>query len=83
MTERRTLYYFQYTTTSGTVSLIPEKDGRYAIKFQDEHLGSYQTPGAAADDVSGGHTYSPSDGTDLGALGIPEDLGEWEKKIFA
>lgn len=51
--------------------------------FNEEHLGSYHSPEAAADDVSGGHTFSPSNGVDLGELEIPYDLGEWKKKLFA
>ena len=51
--------------------------------FRDENLGSYYSAQAAADDVSGGRTMTPSDGTDLGALDIPGDLGEWERKLFA
>lgn len=77
------LYYYQYYTHVGTMSLIPEAGGRYKVMFGDENLGSYHSPEAAADDVSGGHTFSPSDGTDLGELDIPDDLGGWEKKLFA
>jgi hypothetical protein len=69
--------------SAGAVSLIPESDGRYKIMFGDENLGSYHSPEAPADDLSGGHMFSPPKGTDLGALNIPSDLGEWEKKLFA
>ncbi len=78
-----TIYYYQYATRGGTVSLLPEAGGRYKVMFGDQNLGSYHSPEAAADDVSGGHTLSPSSGMDLGELGIPADLGEWEKKTFA
>jgi hypothetical protein len=77
------IYYYQYRTRGSTVSLVPEAGGRYKVMFRDENLGSFHSPEAAADDVSGGHTFSPSNGTDLGELGIPGDLGEWEKKLFA
>ena len=83
MQRHTNIYYYQYHTSSGTVSLIPEPGSRYKVMFGDDHLGSYYSPEAAADDVSGGHTFSPSDGTDLGELDIPMDLGEWEKKPFA
>ncbi|MGX1498565.1 hypothetical protein ACSSV1_003616 [Labrenzia sp. MBR-25] len=79
----RVIYYYQYFTPQGTVGLIPEPHGRYKIMFNEENLGSYHSAEAAADDVSGGHTFSPSSGVDLGELGIPADLGDWEKKIFA
>lgn len=29
------------------------------------------------DDVAGGHTFTPSDGTDLGEMGISRDIGDW------
>lgn len=83
MNTRTNLYYYQYHTSAGTVSLIPESLGRYKVMYSEENLGSYHSPEAAADDVSGGHTFSPSNGIDLGELGIPGDLGEWDKKLFA
>ncbi len=54
MSAGTTIYYYQYHTRHGTVSLLPEAGGRYKVMFHDEHLGSYHSPGAAADDVSGG-----------------------------
>ena len=80
---QRDVYYYQYRTRAGIVSLIPEPGGRYKVMFGDDNLGSYHSPEAAADDVSGGHTFTPSDGTDLGAMDIPSDLGEWDRKLFA
>lgn len=77
------VYYYQFHTTHGTVGLIPEADGRYKVMFGDENLGSYHSAEAAAEDVSGGHTFSPSNGVDLGDLGVPDDLGDWDKKLFA
>lgn len=78
----RNVYYYQFYTPHGVVGLIPEANGRYKVMFDEENLGSYHSPEAAADDVSGGHTFSPANGVDLGELGIPDDLGEWEKKVF-
>jgi hypothetical protein len=83
MSKDRELYYYQYHTHAGTVGLIPESGGRYKVMFKDENLGSYHSAAAAADDVAGGHTFSPPGGINLGSLGIPADLGEWEKKLFA
>ena len=83
MKSQSNIYYYQFHTRAGTVSLIPEAGGRYKVMFDDENLGSYHSPEAAADDVSGGHTFTPADGTDFGELDIPEDIGEWEKKLFA
>ncbi|WP_372922449.1 hypothetical protein [Roseovarius sp.] len=51
--------------------------------FDEENLGSYHSPEAAADDVGGGHTFEPSSGVDLDELGIPDGLREWTKKLFA
>ena len=45
--------------------------------YDDENLGSYHSPEAAADDVAGGHTFSPSNGIDLGDLGISENINDW------
>ena len=83
MGRQTNIYYYQFYTSVGTVSLVPEAGGRYKVMFEDEHLGSYPSPESAADDVSGGHTNSPSEGIDLGELEIPADLGEWDKTVFA
>lgn len=61
---------------------MPESEGRYKIMYGDENLGSYHSPEAAADDLVGGHTFFPSDGTDPSELAIPEDLGDWTQKLF-
>lgn len=70
---------YRHETPCGTVFLVPEENGRYKVVFKDEDLGSYHSPEAAADDVSGGHTFSPSSCIDLGELGISADLAEWEQ----
>lgn len=67
-----------YKTRRGTVSIRPIED-RWCIFFGEENLGSYHSPESAAGDAAGGHTFSPSGGADLGELGIPEDIREWEK----
>jgi hypothetical protein len=73
------MYTYKYETVHGTVSLVPQENSRYHVIFQEENLGSYHSAEAAADDVSGGHTFSPSSGLDLGNLGIPADISEWSK----
>lgn len=75
-------YIYQHVTRAGTVSLIPEAGGRYKVMFNDENLGSYASAESAVDDLSGGYTTMPSSGIDLGDLGIPNDLGDWQKKLF-
>lgn len=80
----RDIYYYRYVLKNGLpVDLLPEAGGRYKVLYQGEHLGSYSSPQSAADDVSGGHTFTPSDGTDFSRAGVPEYLGEWTKKLFA
>jgi hypothetical protein len=76
------MYIYEYKTKHGIVSLVPQANGRYQVMFQEEGLGSYHTARAAASDVSGGHTFTPSSGIDLGSLNIPEDINEWHKKPF-
>ena len=54
------------------------RNERWHIVYDEEDLGSYHSPRSAADDASGGHTFSPSNGVDFGDLDISEDIGEWE-----
>lgn len=57
---------------------IGEENGRFHPIYEDESLGSYAHAWQAAEDLARGHTFSISSGIDTAALGIPEDLGEWE-----
>ena len=68
---------YRYRTRRGPVYIVPRGE-RWHIVYDEEDLGSYHSPRSAADDASGGHTFSPSNGVDLGDLDIPEDIGEWE-----
>ncbi len=70
-------FHYSYKTHRGIVKIVPTS-GRFNIIYNDENLGSYHSAAAAADDASGGHTFSPSNGVDLGDLDIPGDIGEWE-----
>jgi hypothetical protein len=36
-----------------------------------------QSTEMAIDDVSGGHTFMPSDRTDLGLLGLADSINDW------
>jgi hypothetical protein len=69
--------HFYYKTPKGTVSIV-QRSGRWHVMFQDESLGSYISPHQAADDVGGGHTFTPRSGIDLGSLNIPRDLDDWD-----
>jgi len=70
---------YAYKTKVGTFFIGRSPDGRFHPIFDDESLGSYISPQQAADDLSGGHTFSTSGGIDTSTLGIPEDIGEWER----
>jgi len=72
---------WQYKTRVVTVS-IAQVLGRWCVIYDDENLGAYHSATAAADDVAGGHTFSPSNGVDLGRLGIPRDIREWTQVRF-
>jgi hypothetical protein len=69
---------FVHQTRRGPVTIVPIQ-GRWCIVYDDENLGSYHSPMAAADDAAGGHTFTPSNGVDLGSLGLSDDLGDWER----
>jgi len=73
----RLLYVFH--TSIGPFYIGKSQDGRFHPIFDDESLGSYAHDWQAAEDLAGGHTFSISSGIDTETLGIPEDLGEWEK----
>lgn len=77
------LFLYKFMTSKGVISLIPEHSGRYKVMFGVENLGSYHSAQAAAQDTSGGHTFSSSCGTDFSTLGIPDDINDWEKFEFA
>lgn len=66
-----------FLTRKGPVFIAQSTDGRFHPIWQDESLGSYPSAVAAIDDVAGGHTFTPSDGTDLGEMGISRDIGDW------
>lgn len=66
-------------TRVGRFFISVSDDGRFHPVFNDESLGSYNSAAGAADDLAGGHTFSVQGVKDTAALGIPADLGEWEK----
>ena len=69
---------YSFKTKSGTFQIVQRED-RWHAMFKGDSLGSYSTPEKAADDLAGGHTFTPSSGVDTAALGIPHDLTEWER----
>lgn len=66
-----------HKTHKGPVFIGKGEDGCYYPLWASEPLGRYQSIGQAIDDVAGGHTYTPSDGSDLGALQISDDVADW------
>ena len=68
---------YSYQTKIG-VFYIKHHNGRWHAMYQDENLGSYISPQQAVDDLTGGHTFSLSNGIDTSRLNIPEDISEWE-----
>ena len=68
---------FVCKTKVGNFYIVPHQ-GRWHAVFDDESLGSYEEPYMAADDLSGGHTFTPSSGVDTAVLGIPDDLSQWD-----
>jgi len=70
------MYYFE--TKVGVFSIV-KIDERWHVMFDDESLGSYANERLAADDIAGGHTFSPGHGIDTAKLGIPRDINEWSR----
>lgn len=73
---------WSWNTRKGRVWIVPKAElgtVRYHVVYDGESLGSYSSPQQAADDVSGGHTFDPGNGVDLGSLGISGDLGDWQR----
>lgn len=69
---------YVYKTRAGEF-YIAEHNGCFHLIFEEQSLGSYATPQQAAEDLAGGHTFSPSSGVDTSELGIPEDITEWDR----
>jgi hypothetical protein len=70
---------YAYQTLIGPFYIAVTTDGRYHPVFDDDSLGSYINPQQAVDDLAGGHTFSIAGGVDTAKLGIPDELGEWER----
>ncbi|MCF8476493.1 MAG: hypothetical protein K9G60_05655 [Pseudolabrys sp.] len=68
--------YWQFQTRKGLFRIIPIR-GRFHPYFEDEDLGSYYSVEQALDDLVGGHTFFPSDGTDPSECELPEEINEW------
>ena len=60
---------------------IVQNGARFDIMFEGDSLGSYATAEMAAEDLAGGHTFTPSSGIDPFELGISPDLSDWEERL--
>jgi hypothetical protein len=67
---------YRFETKVGWFYLVP-RDGGWDACFGEERIGWYGNARLAADDLAGGHTFTPSCG-DTSELGISENLGDWE-----
>lgn len=66
-----------HKTRKGPVFIGQSADGRFYPMWRDDSLGSYHSLVGAVEDVAGGYTFSPSDGCDLGSLGISSEVSDW------
>ena len=67
---------WRHVTRHGPFFIRPDGDGRFAVFFRDEHLGSYSFAEQAAADLAIGKTKTPSCGSTKGL--VPTDLGNWD-----
>lgn len=68
---------YGYKTRKGPVFIGQSSDGRFHPMWRDESLGSYHSLVGAVEDVAGGHVFTPSDGTDMGTLGLSSEPADW------
>jgi hypothetical protein len=74
----RLLYVFH--TEIGSF-FIGKQEDRFLPIYKDKSFGSYAEAWQAAEDLAGGHTFSIGPGINTATLGIPADLGKWEKLL--
>ena len=71
---------FYYNSPVGTFWIKPRPDGRFALEINNDILGFYHSPVAAADDVYVHVTgYYPWDSLD-GTVDGPTDIHEWNRR---
>jgi hypothetical protein len=68
---------YSFETKAGTFTIV-RRAGLFHVILDGESLGSYASAQQAAEDVAGGHTFTPSSGVDTSRLGIPQEISEWE-----
>lgn len=77
----QTLYTFQTRKGLARIDQNPKNKLFYAV-FNDESLGSYHSPEQAAEELSAGCTFIPVSGVEIGTLGIPSELGGWNRALI-
>lgn len=76
----QTLYTFQTCKGLARIDQNPKNKLFYAV-FDDESLGSYHSPEQAAAELSAGCTFIPVSGLEIVTLGIPSELGSWNREL--
>lgn len=75
-----TLYTFQTHKGLARIDQNPKNRLFHAV-FNDESLGSYHSPEQAAEELSAGCTFVPVSGIEVATLGIPSELGAWNRAL--
>lgn len=70
--------YWTHNTRHGRYTIALQRDGKWHAMLAGESLGPYDTPQRALDDLTGGHTFTPSSGIDTSESGLPDELADWE-----
>ena len=77
----QTLYTFQTDKGVARIDKNPKNRLFHAI-FNEESLGSYPSPEQAAEELSAGCTFIPVSGVEIANLGIPNELGNWNRALI-
>jgi hypothetical protein len=69
---------WQYSSKHGVFTIYPTPNGRYTLSLDNEALGFYHSPGAAADDVymgaTGAYEWDADD-----EIERPEGIFKWQE----
>ncbi|KZM48266.1 hypothetical protein [Labrenzia sp. OB1] len=68
--------FWRYQAGDCAFSIRPH-NGFWVPFFEDEHLGTYQSPQIALQELVGGSTFTPSSGVWPAELELPDDLSDW------
>ena len=65
---------YEFETRAGTFRIKQKPNGKWEAMFEEEALGTYQTPDCALEGLISG-TINPSSSADNSP---PEDLSDWD-----